>query len=522
MVRRIVLVLFLTAAVSSGWAEPGPGSSPTPSTASLAGNPLNQASNANLRAEQVRNACIEGRRIICGRVVQVTPGGIVVDSGYKQLLSPPLDHNWVVPGTVSLTRDPNAVEEKRANAVCIGLVFLSNLPKRPAVKEYDYVVLHGYPAGEHLYLPVPGVEKSIRRFSASLEHAIDSNLEPPHYEICVSDEHSGEITIIDGADWQVLATIPVGKRPRGITASPDGKTVYVALSGTPISGPPQLDAHGNPILHKDDDDDDDRKADKSADGIAVVDLASRKLIKKLNVGSDPEQFALSKDGQRLFVSNEDVATASILNVASGKVEQIVPVHREPEGVGVTPDGRFFYVTCENDGEIFAVDTARYETVAHFNVGGRPRSIDFLPDGSRAFIPSESAGEVHLIDTAKNAVLKTVVLPKGCRPMCLKVAPDGSKIYVSTGRGGSICVLDPATLQLLDIIKVGRRPWGIAFSPGGKYLYSANGPSDDVSVVEVASQKQVARIPAGSSPWGVVVVPTPRGTSSSGFMASSQK
>jgi hypothetical protein len=45
-------------------------------------------------------------------------------------------------------------------------------------------------------------------------------------------------------------------------ASPDGKTIYVALSGTPISGPPQLDANGNPILHKggDDDDDDDDKA----------------------------------------------------------------------------------------------------------------------------------------------------------------------------------------------------------------------------------------------------------------------
>src|SRR5579883_2239989 len=74
------------------------------------------------------------------------------------------------------------------------------------------------------------------------------------YEVCISNERSGDITVLDGDTRQVVATIPVGKSPRGIIASSDGKTVYVALSGTPISGPPKLDAHGNPILHKGGDD----------------------------------------------------------------------------------------------------------------------------------------------------------------------------------------------------------------------------------------------------------------------------
>ncbi len=117
------------------------------------------------------------------------------------------------------------------------------------------------------------------------------------YEIFVTNERSGDVTVISGADFKVLATIPVGKRPRGIHASPDGKTVYVALSGTPIEGPPQLDAHGNPIFTKGkDDDDDEAGADKSADGIAVVDVAQRKLVHRISAGSDPEEFALSHDG----------------------------------------------------------------------------------------------------------------------------------------------------------------------------------------------------------------------------------
>src|SRR5882724_3114566 len=94
------------------------------------------------------------------------------------------------------------------------------------------------------------------------------------YQIFVSNEKSGDLTVISGNDFKVTATIPVGKRPRGVHASPDGKIVYVALSGTPIEPPPQLDANGNPILHKNQTDDDaEAKSDKAADGLGLVDVA---------------------------------------------------------------------------------------------------------------------------------------------------------------------------------------------------------------------------------------------------------
>ena len=327
------------------------------------------------------------------------------------------------------------------------------------------------------------------------------------YQIWVSDEKGGDVTVIDGGSNQVLATIPVGKRPRGIHAGPDGKTVYVALSGTPISAPPQLDAQGNPIFKrgKDDDDDDNVKSDKSADAIGVLDVAGRKLIRKINAGSDPEEFALSKDGTQLYVSNEDVKTASVVNIASGKVEHIIPIGQEPEGVATAPDGKRFYVTCEAGGEIYAVETAGYTAVGHFKVDVRPRSMAFLPGVDIGFIPSESTGELNVIDTVNLKVTKVIALPPGSRPMSVKTSATG-KIYVSTGRGGTILVLDGRSYELLATIKVGTRPWGIALSPDGKYLYSANGPSNDVSVVDLATNKETARVKAGESPWSVAIVP----------------
>ncbi len=325
------------------------------------------------------------------------------------------------------------------------------------------------------------------------------------FQVYVSNERSGDVTVIDGASFKAIATIPVGKRPRGIHAGPDGKTVYVALSGTPIEGPPELDANGNPVFK--DKDDDDAEADKSADGIGVVDVANLKLTKKIQVGSDPEEFDISRDGTRLYVSNEDVKTASVVNIATGKVEHIVTLAQEPEGVAVAPDGKSLFVTCETGGDVFVVDTATFKVTGQLKVGPRPRSVAFLQGGKFAVVPSESAGNFYVIDTAQNKVVKTIALPKGSRPMRIRVSPDGGRLYASTGRGGTVAVLDAASFALLDSIAVGKRPWGIALSPDGKYLFSANGPSNDVSVVDLATNKEIARVKAGDSPWGIAIVRT---------------
>src|SRR5215472_7713917 len=124
--------------------------------------------------------------------------------------------------------------------------------------------------------------------------------EPPNYLVFVSNERSGDVTLIDGATDNVVGTFPVGKRPRGIHATSDGKRVFVTLSGSPRMAP-GLDENRAP-------------ADKRADGLGVIDAAAHKLIDRWHVGSDPEQFAISKDGKFAFIANEDDASASVIDL----------------------------------------------------------------------------------------------------------------------------------------------------------------------------------------------------------------
>ena len=209
----------------------------------------------------------------------------------------------------------------------------------------------------------------------------------PPQRVYVSNETAGTIAVIDPATGSVLATIPVGKRPRGLRLSRDGKQLYVALSGSPIA-PPGVDESTLP------------PADRAADGIAVVDIATRKMVRTIHSGQDPEAFDLSPDGRWLYVSNEETAEMSVVDVAAGKVALRVPVGDEPEGVTVSPDGKVVYVTCEDDHTVVAVDTTSLAPLGRVIVGLRPRSIAITPDGETLFVTDENSSSISVVNAAR--------------------------------------------------------------------------------------------------------------------------
>jgi YVTN family beta-propeller protein len=313
--------------------------------------------------------------------------------------------------------------------------------------------------------------------------------------VYVSNEDDGTISVIDSEQARVVATIPVGKRPRGMALSADRRQLFVALSGSP-KAPPGIDESTLP------------PADRAQDGIGVVDLAALRLVRILESGQDPESFDLA--GDALVVSNEETAEAAIVDVATGAVRARVPVGGEPEGVTTAPDGTT-WVTSEADDriDVLAVRRGAAPTaVATIAVGRRPRAIAFSADGARAYVSNELGASVTVIDARTHTVVKTIALPASgamqARPMGLARARAGDRLFVSTGRTGSVVQIAMDRDEVTGAIDgVGARPWGIAIAPDGR-VYTANGPSNDVSVIDPERGEVVTRIAAGASPWGVVV------------------
>ncbi len=142
-------------------------------------SPTNQIVVSEQRFEQVRADCIQNRRIICGKILKILPDGLVVDSGYTNLMRYPLNRSWLIPGTATANKAIHFVEEARPDSVCVGLVFLTDAPKSRRLKPnlYDYVLISGYPTGRYTYTSLGTVQRTVRRYSAVLSKAVAWNLQ---------------------------------------------------------------------------------------------------------------------------------------------------------------------------------------------------------------------------------------------------------------------------------------------------------------------------------------------------------
>ena len=309
--------------------------------------------------------------------------------------------------------------------------------------------------------------------------------------VFVTNEFSGDLSIVDAQTSKVVGTYALGKRPRGIRVSPDGKRLFVALSGSPVA-PPGTDESKLP------------PPDKSADGVGVFDIAQRKLVAVVRGVSNPEQLAASRSGL-IYAGSEDTGAVMILDPQDPGHVASIAVGDEPEGVALSPDERFLYVTLESDNKIAVVDVATRRVIAKVAVGGRPRSIAFSPDGSRAYVTNELQGTVTELDGRTHQVVRTMTVPgKAPRPMGVATSPDGARIYVTTGREGSLVAIDAASGAATATVPVGQRPWGLAVSSDGARIFTANGPSNDLTIIDSKTMKVSGKLRLGQRPWGVAV------------------
>jgi len=312
----------------------------------------------------------------------------------------------------------------------------------------------------------------------------------------VSNEDGDSVTVLDTVQEEVVATVDVGKRPRGLKLSHDGTRLYVAVTGFPKCPPTVPDEECAKL-----------KRDLAADGVAVVDTSTLKVVKVLKAGSDPEQLDLSRDGRRLFISNEDASTVSVLNVMSGTLEATIPVGHEPEGVRVTPNGHWVVVTSEGGNAISVINASSLKVQRTVPVGKRPRDAAFTPDSETAFISGEVDASVYSAALDSDAPATRVLqLRSEARPMGVVFDALRKRLYVSTGRGGTVAVAALDGPKLISEIPVGTRPWGIVLSRDGHRLYTANGPSNDVAIVDTESLKVIKTVKVGRSPWGIILSP----------------
>src|SRR5439155_75014 len=96
------------------------------------------------------------------------------------------------------------------------------------------------------------------------------------------------------------------------------------------------------------------------------------------------------DGTLLYVVNENDSAVTVIDVASSRIVKKIQVGTEPETAVASPDGRWVAVSNETSNDIHVIDTAAQAVVKKIPVPKNPRGMRFTADSRRPFVGCEPA------------------------------------------------------------------------------------------------------------------------------------
>ncbi|MBN1771022.1 MAG: YncE family protein [Deltaproteobacteria bacterium] len=276
---------------------------------------------------------------------------------------------------------------------------------------------------------------------------------------------------------RVVTRATTGAQPKGVTLSPDGKTLLVTNFGQ---------REGKNIYFYD---------AETLEQTATLDLESANVVESV----------WAPDGRTVYVSDFRNHQVLFIDPATHEVAKKVEVDHHPKVLVLTPDGSKLFASCWAHGTVEAVDTATGESLGRVRVGSQPRGMAVTPDGTKLYVGNHGSHDVHEVDIATLTVLRTKNLVDRSFPRHLLLDRAGARLYVSSIGKRAVYVLSTETLAIVDVIRVGECPKTIVFSPDEAWLYAADYCSHEVSVVDLGTlgARQV-RIAGIDQPSGLTI------------------
>ncbi len=196
-------------------------------------------------------------------------------------------------------------------------------------------------------------------------------------------------------------------------------------------------------------------------------------------GAWPKVLTAGKDERRVFVSNWESRTVSVIDTASHTVSDTYRIPGIPRGMGVSPDGRYLYVAVYSGGKVVKIDTDKGGIVKKINLGdGAPRHIVVAENSGRIYVSDMYYGNVAVIDSGSDRVvnifhvgsnLNTIALSRDERYLFISSRGKNSRYgYLHKGPVfGKIFVYDTVLKRIVDWTWGGNQPTGLDVSPDGR-------------------------------------------------------
>ncbi len=197
---------------------------------------------------------------------------------------------------------------------------------------------------------------------------------------------------------------------------------------------------------------------------------------------------------KLYVANAAGNDIHVIDTATNKVIKRVEVGPEPHGLAASADGSQMFITIENtkgeQGELLWFDPVADKVTRRLTIGPRPNELAVTPDGKLAYVPCDDA-TWWVIDLVSGAVLKKIAT--GGRPHNTLCSTDGKHMYLGPKASYHVLIADTATHKLIGEIPLSDAPRPIVLSRDEKRLYANVDTLIGFEVADIERRKVIHRV-----------------------------
>src|SRR5216684_1968671 len=264
--------------------------------------------------------------------------------------------------------------------------------------------------------------------------------DPEDHFIVVAHMYGNQTYFVDTRTNQVAATVTDTPGVEGVEYVPDEKKVYTSNSGD--------------------------------NTIGVIDVAKRKVIKKLKTEAKPDGSTYAAPFHKLYVSDERGKAEAIVDV---RTDTIVNTLHFPSETGMPqydPVAKLVYVNLQDTERFAVIDPQDDRVIAQYPVAGcrGNHGMALAPQQRRAFLVCEGNNLLAIFDLEKHAVVQTLPLPEGGD--VVKADPGRGRVFVACYSGAIVAIQALSSGQYKKVVDalVEKRVHSLAIDPETGYLY----------------------------------------------------
>jgi len=244
----------------------------------------------------------------------------------------------------------------------------------------------------------------------------------------------GSLDVYDTNNNSLVATVPVGVQPLGITVHPSGDFVYVVSKSSNLP-----DIAGLGI-------------------ISIVDTSTNTVSATIDLGQDISlttvDLVVHPSGNILYAGISSAGTIIAIDTSTLQTIGTIDLSAGFIDMAIHPSGQYIYAAGRT---LQVIDTELNNVVDSIAINGSGYSVDVSPDGNTIYVANYTNSTVSIVDTNTNMMTATV---STSFPFDLSVHPSGDFVYATgfnlgaTGIEGFVSVIDTASNQISDTINTG--------------------------------------------------------------------